>query len=587
MPGLDRTKIPARWAQDAHWVVWRYELTDTGTLTKVPYDPLKRRKASSTNSHTWSTLAVCERALAESDGHYAGLGHMQSEDDPSVGIDYDHCLDDEGRIIESWVEAEILLLDSWTYVTPSGESLRVIVDGTWHDRGRKKPGIEVYARDRFFTVTDNLYGGSRPIIFQRQAMLDSLHDTHFAPPPALKRQLDVSDWPHEGAPRAEHETYSDDQAINLLYSFPNVGRKINDLMLGSWEAWYASESEADAGLAWYIQLVASDEAQILRILRQSGLWDEKWERPDYQRATLDFIAQRAEHYSPPPSRFTRHPRPERPESLNGQVDVSDYVAKLEASHALLEEQVDALLAEIAGVRAHFTRMMQLTANGGVPLADRAVLMATLNQTSSLISREQADESGRVHTSPTQIAEAAGVSAKTAGKVIQQYAEMGILDRQLTRTPKPCTRDGDRFVDTETGEIYDKQPWISELRVGVPKGTDATAELLATMDATVVSNGTIKKQGGKRDPRPATCPEHPDADVNILEVIECAECETEVRRTHKKRIGLKRQLVISENNHVSLLLDGTLGFPDKNGVPLERWGPLELPSLGASVAAGAG
>jgi hypothetical protein len=49
---------------------------------------------------------------------------------------------------------------------------------------------------------------------------------------------------------------------------------------------YKSESEADEALACLIAFYTGDAAQILRIIQRSGLWDEKWQREDYQERTI-------------------------------------------------------------------------------------------------------------------------------------------------------------------------------------------------------------------------------------------------------------------------------------------------------------
>lgn len=61
----------------------------------------------------------------------------------------------------------------------------------------------------------------------------------------------------------------------------------------------------------------------------------------------------------------------------------------------------------------------------------------------------------------------------------------------------------------------------------------------------VANAT--RWGGKREKRPADCPEHPGTAINVYRVMECADCETELERSLTGRIApdLKPQDAVSE------------------------------------------
>ena len=150
--------IPARLTERPQWVNWRLEERD-GKATKVPYTPGTLRRASSTDLMTWRTFSEALAAYEAGEPPYDGIGFMFCSADPFVGIDLDNCRDPESGEISPWAE-KILSSVKEGYVesSPSGTGIHVIVEGVAREGGtqRKVPPngkIEMYSRDRFFTVT--------------------------------------------------------------------------------------------------------------------------------------------------------------------------------------------------------------------------------------------------------------------------------------------------------------------------------------------------------------------------------------------------------------------------------------------------
>lgn len=112
--------------------------------------------ASSTNPATWAPL---RRVLASQAGF--GVGFMLGG---GIGcLDLDHCLDGSGRL--SGLARRVLDACPETYVevSPSGTGLHVfgrLPEGP----GRKLPGVEIYSRARFMTVTARPYVGSAAVL---------------------------------------------------------------------------------------------------------------------------------------------------------------------------------------------------------------------------------------------------------------------------------------------------------------------------------------------------------------------------------------------------------------------------------------
>jgi putative DNA primase/helicase len=308
MPILDRTKLPSELLIMSNWVAWKWDERD-GKRTKVPVNPLSGGLAMANEANTWSLFGVAERRAMND--QLAGVG-LELSNLGFVAYDFDHCINQDGSFRLPEVETWVALLDSWTYITPSGEGLRVIVRGVLPNgiSGKRHGTTEVYSASRYVTVTDQLWANSQPVIEERQAVIDLLWDEMF-PAPTVQTQ---TRYPM-GNPWTSG-TLSDDEAIEHLERFGNA-QKFRDLMAGSWEQYYPSiatagqgASEADAGLVGIISYVTQDDAQIERIMWRSGLARDKWHESNYlQRTIQTYKRYRTVFYTPPPPRFTRPQRP--------------------------------------------------------------------------------------------------------------------------------------------------------------------------------------------------------------------------------------------------------------------------------------
>lgn len=145
------------------WVCWREE-QHRGRLTKVPYSARTGRKASSTDSATWTTLREAQ-AKRERAG-YHGVGIVLG--DGFGGVDLDACRDPETGTILPWATKVIGDFRSYTEISPSGTGVKILAFGapaalpahtipmdTPAING-KRAAIETYVGDRFFTVTGRI-----------------------------------------------------------------------------------------------------------------------------------------------------------------------------------------------------------------------------------------------------------------------------------------------------------------------------------------------------------------------------------------------------------------------------------------------
>lgn len=283
--------IPASLRERDQWVTWKLETRD-GKPTKVPYNARTGQKAMSDTPATWSPFLVALRAF-QADS-YSGIGFVFSPDDPYCGIDLDHALDDETGELADWARDIVGRIPSYAEWSPSGQGVHIILEGALPAGGRKKGRIEVYGRERYFTVTGRRLATAPESIQPCQVALDALHADVFrvvAKTSAIRTisaPVDLSDV--ELIERAGHA--KNGANFSRLWSGDTSG--------------YDSQSNADIALCEMLAFwTQSDAGRIDRLFRQSGLMRDKWEAaartkdPSYGAGTIrEAIERCTEHYSP-------------------------------------------------------------------------------------------------------------------------------------------------------------------------------------------------------------------------------------------------------------------------------------------------
>ena len=158
--------IPTELKPDDVWVC-----CDSNKVPLVARADGRREEASSTNPETWRPFA--EAMAAYETGRYAGVGRVIVERGGLSGIDFDKCRNPEtGRILpKTW---ELLRrLDSYTEVSPSLTGVKVWVRAQL-EMSKKKPGLEVYVRGRYFTTTGQILPQFPDTVEERQGELEAI-----------------------------------------------------------------------------------------------------------------------------------------------------------------------------------------------------------------------------------------------------------------------------------------------------------------------------------------------------------------------------------------------------------------------------
>lgn len=166
------------------WVGWRNEprADDPIKLTKIPYQ-LDGQKAAANNPRTWTTRAKAESAVPKIvNGHGGGIGIVLGDLSNGymlTGIDLDTCIHSDGSF-EPWAEVILKRFATYSEISPSGNGAKLfflvqhsdfnaiepLLNNSKTGRQFKKsgagdhpPGFEIYFKNRYFAVTDELLEG--------------------------------------------------------------------------------------------------------------------------------------------------------------------------------------------------------------------------------------------------------------------------------------------------------------------------------------------------------------------------------------------------------------------------------------------
>jgi hypothetical protein len=272
---MDYSAIPADLKALPQWVAWRYENRD-GKPTKVPINPRTGGKADATDPATWADFDTAAAHAATRDGH--GIGFVFSDADPYCGVDIDHCRDPETGRLDGDAAAIVAGLDSYAERSPSGTGVHVIVKGK-PPRNRKGEKVEMYDRDRFFTVTGDRLPGAPATVNDRQLALDGLYYRAFG--------ADSREDAGRPADLPAPTGLPDDLVIAKLMTDKNAARNAR-LWAGDVSEYDGDDSRARAALIRRVGFYAGgDVEQVERIVRRSGLDKSRW---DSKRGRESFIA---------------------------------------------------------------------------------------------------------------------------------------------------------------------------------------------------------------------------------------------------------------------------------------------------------
>lgn len=310
-------EAPGCLRERTQWVCWKYIQRD-GKQTKCPVSPTTGALADSTDSSTWGTF---EQALAayQQSGDLAGVGFVFTPDDPLCGVDLDDCIDPATGQLKPWGQEMVTRLASYTEISPSGGGVKVFLKavkpGTRCRKAYQDGEVEIYDRDRFFTLTGCRLPEAPADVEDRQEALVAVYHEVFGEDGACPSPP----FPPSSSGNG-HVHLADDEIIRLASRQRRSGEKFATLWAGRWNDHFNSPSEADSSVVFTLAFYTKDSAQIDRLFRQSGLmrakWDEQHGDQTYGEMTVTkALAKVVKQYDPKQKR-KKAPRPAAPPPVN-------------------------------------------------------------------------------------------------------------------------------------------------------------------------------------------------------------------------------------------------------------------------------
>ncbi|ALV02210.1 DNA primase [Bacillus siamensis] len=264
----DFKNIPQELKNAPQWILWRSEERN-GKKTKVPYQ-IDGSMAQSSNKRTWSTFATIMKFFNEQE--YDGIGFMFSKDDPFIGIDIDHCVND--GVLSPFAQEIIQTISSYTEYSPSGEGVHIIAKGKLPLRGpgtgRKNidKGLEVYRHGRYFTFT----GSSLNIgpVQERSEEIKTIFDKY------LTEKEEARPASTRSQPESDMSNLSNKEIWERMFNSKN-GKSIQDLFNG--QLVNGDHSSTDMALCNHLAFwTDKDASKMDSMFRESNLFREKWDR---------------------------------------------------------------------------------------------------------------------------------------------------------------------------------------------------------------------------------------------------------------------------------------------------------------------
>lgn len=256
------------------WICWRKEERN-GRITKVPTNPYTGRNIDITDSKEWMSFE--DAVVLSRSNMVSGIGFVFSKKNGFVGIDIDHCINANGQLSDL-AEQIIKEIDSYTEISPSGKGIHIICKGTLPTGRNRNPamGLEMYAENRYFTFTGNVYEGYCRIE-SREQELRNVYARYLLQGGKERTGKSIE----KVKVKADNGNVDIEEIIERICKSRN-GDRILDLLHGNWENKYSSQSEAELALMNAIAFwTGKDERKMDEIYRKSEMYRPKWDETHY------------------------------------------------------------------------------------------------------------------------------------------------------------------------------------------------------------------------------------------------------------------------------------------------------------------
>ena len=273
--------IPSELKQEKRWCLYKM-IQRNGKNTKLPLMP-NGKPAKSNDKTTWNSYEDCIAALNRNIGD--GLGFMLG--DGYIGIDIDKVSDEvfeymQNKNANSMTANFLREISTYAEISPSKTGLHFIGKGKVPGERKRYKNLEIYDKDRFFTVTGNVIKDrNRNKVINIDSELKPLYEKYMP-------KINVINSENK---RNQITTFlKDDQDIvEKLFDrgyFSYTGEDLRRIYYGNYESYFNSQSEADFFMLQRLLYYTADVEQAISLMENSGLKREKWYK---RRGNTDYI----------------------------------------------------------------------------------------------------------------------------------------------------------------------------------------------------------------------------------------------------------------------------------------------------------
>jgi KaiC/GvpD/RAD55 family RecA-like ATPase len=193
-PRLQDMRVPAPLRDLPYWLVWRFEqFVGEDKPRKIPYwaDGTRRHGTQGAPADLNRLTTFAEARDAAVRGGFAGVGFAPLSDCEYAFLDFDKCVDAEGRLHE---DVEAIVARTYAEYSPSGTGVRAVLKGNLGNHKSQATaeqyGFETFSSNGFVTFTGNILPGCDLLGYE-----DHIAEVNQKTKDLCQRRFDISSSP--------------------------------------------------------------------------------------------------------------------------------------------------------------------------------------------------------------------------------------------------------------------------------------------------------------------------------------------------------------------------------------------------------
>ena len=286
--------IPDELKQEKRWCLYKIILRD-GKNTKMPIMP-SGKPARSNDRLSWHSFDDCLNALSKNQG--TGLGFFLG--DGYIGIDIDKVSDEIMEYSIDFNAASMTAnflrgISTYAEISPSKTGLHFIGKGKVPGERKRYKNLEIYDRDRFFTITGNiLTDKDRSKIVNINQELLPLYQIYMPSIDSVEGKAGRINL--NPSSLAYKNRFSQNDILNILFNrgyFNYSGEDLRQIYNGNYQNYFNSQSEADFFMLGRLLYYTADVEASISLMERGGLKRNKWYKRRGSTDYIHYIADRA------------------------------------------------------------------------------------------------------------------------------------------------------------------------------------------------------------------------------------------------------------------------------------------------------